>query len=91
MLDPLRFDNQFAQRKSQGAGNGLGRVQIGAAFPALQQADVSLVQARHFRQRGPAQLLLFAVLLDHPRKGVGQDWLGLSHPCQNGDSKRAQI
>ena len=79
VLRSFRLGDQFTEGKTQGAGDCLGRVEIGAAFPAFQQADVSLVQARHFRQRRPAQLFLFAMMLDHLRKGVGQDLLGLSH------------
>jgi hypothetical protein len=51
-LGSFSFGNEFAEGNAQRAGNGFGRVQIGTAFPALQQADVSLVQARLFRQRG---------------------------------------
>jgi len=64
-LRPFRLGDQFAEGNTQGTGDGLGGVEIGAAFPAFQQADVSLVQARHFCHRRPAQLPLFAVLLDH--------------------------
>ena len=89
-LRSLRLGDQFSEGKAQGVGNGFGRVEIGAALSPLQQADVSLMQAGHFRQRRPAQLLPFAVFFDHPRKSVGQDWLRLSHPRQDGDLAAAQ-
>jgi hypothetical protein len=59
----FRFGYHFAGRQSQGSRNGLGRVQIRAAFAKLQEADISLVQGRSFRQRGAAQVFLFAVFL----------------------------
>ena len=43
-VNQFRFDNHLVQRNSKSIGNCFGSVKIRASFPALQKADVGLVQ-----------------------------------------------